>query len=116
MFPHVPDKPTVRVGIGAGIEGSTISLGMDSTDDAGMIVGSLTGLTGETTVIVTFATPFIKRPSAVIVTNAFRELSDWGNYCVIGWDNKSFTISHNMSFHENPTQVRPLYYYMVAST
>lgn len=114
MFPCVSDKPSVKVGIGVGIEGSSIDLGMDSTDEAGSIVGRLTGLTGETTVIVTFSQPFVKRPSAVIVTNAFQDLLEWGNFCVSGWDNKSFTISHNMKFHDQPTQVRPLYYYLVS--
>lgn len=111
MFPCLSEKPTVKLGVGAGI--AYLDLGMDSTDEAGTIVGSLTGLAGETSVVVTFSKPFVKRPSTVIVTNAFRDLNEWGNYCVIGWDNKSFTITHDMTFHEDATQVRPLYYYLV---
>lgn len=106
-------KPTVKVTFGAGIEGSTVDLGMDSHDNAGSIVGSLTGIVGETALVVTFSKPFVKRPSTVIVTNAYRDLGDWGNYCVLGWDHSSFTISHNITKSDNPTQVQPLYYYLV---
>lgn len=109
-------KPSVAVRIGAGIEESTIGLGLDSTDIAGTIVGKLTGITGETAVVLTFSSHFVKRPNAVIVTNAHRDLNSYGTYAVTGWDTTSFTISHNFTGPENPSQVRPLYYYSVVHT
>lgn len=110
--PHSEAKPSVTVGIGAGIEKSSVGLGLDSTDIAGSIVGEMTGIVGETTVVLTFSKHFVKRPSAVIVTNAYLDLASHGNYCVIGWDHSSFTISQ-MIESTSSLQNRPLYYYHV---
>ncbi len=105
---------SVTVTRGLGVEEGSVSLGLDSTDSAGTIVGRLTGLPGETEVVLTFSEHFVKRPRTVIVTNAFRDLQDFGNYSVRGWDHSSFTITQDFKLLDNvPSQIIPLYYYAV---
>jgi hypothetical protein len=82
---------SVTVALGAGIEKSSITLGLGCWND-----------------YRNNRRLHNRRPSAVIVTNANRDLNSFGNYCVEGWDNSSFTITHTTSM-----DLRPLYYYAV---
>lgn len=105
---------TVKVDGGLGIEATSVGLGLDSNDTGGTVVGKISGLPGVTVVTVTFSQHYVKRPSAVIVTNAYRDLGDHGNFCVMGWGHSSFTIWQDFKDNDNsPPQVIPLYYYHV---
>ncbi len=111
----MPSTTTLKITSGSGIEESTLGFGPGSTDSMGTIVGRFTGYATRTTFAVTFSTRLANRPNVVIVTNAYLDLSDFGNYCVGEWDDSSFSIIQDFSGKSSTmvTHTRPLYYYLV---
>jgi hypothetical protein len=73
-----------------------VSMGFNSTDSSGFVVGTIVAGSGVGIVTVRFSTPFAKRPSAVTIAPLVVELQGTNSIQVFSWSETDFVVHANI--------------------